>query len=433
MIYKASLFLFFVLVTSTLSSHAHSGAVSRVSADREGHRFLSCSFDNRMKLWDVGSCSLVQTFSLPRAGIGQLFSCALSPDGRLAAVGGWYGTPSGIQHRIHLYRVRNNSFLYTINVESAVLDLQFSGDGLKIAAGLKRGGARVYDVSSGKRLAALQAAGSVYGCSFDGRGNLIVADGEGVVRVYENGNRLLSSRLLEDDAAPVSVAPSADGTLLAVGVENPASVKVLSLPSLAVVGEFRVPDWSRSGMVQVGWFGNNTVMGSYFRSGRGMNSFFFRWERQTGHLEKSALGTSGILDLGVLPDGTVLFGGQEGDLGRIDSGGAPVWHHRAVSGKKGGKFALEVGSVPDPAVVTDSVISLMVELTNEEPLVDIEVFVNGERKTSLFTQVLFELHSRRRRVLVPLQKGKNRIELWARGVSGRKASVEIVITRRDSS
>lgn len=433
MIEIKGLFLAFALITSSLVFPAHSGAVSRISTDREGQLFLSCSFDNTVSLWDALSCTPVQVFRLPRSDIGQLFSCALSPDGRFAAVAGWYGTSSGIRHGIHLYRVKDSSLRYTIEVEDAVLDLEFSADGGKIAAGLKKGGAWVYDALSGKLLTILQAAGSVYSLDFDIHDNLIVADREGVVRVYGKGERLFSSFLFEDNAAPVSVSPSSDGALLAVGTENPAAVRVLSLPSLEVVREVRVPDWKRSGMVQVGWLGAETVIGSYFRSGRGMNSFFFRWEKGSGHLVKTPLGTSGVLDLQVLADGTVLYGGQDGDLGRVDSRGALLWYRRGLSRNEAGIFALEVGSVPDPAVVTDSVVSLMVELTNNEPLVDIEVFVNGERKLSLFTRVLFELHSRKRRVLVPLSKGKNRVELWAQGVSGRKASVEIVITRKDST
>ncbi|MFP4679829.1 MAG: hypothetical protein ACLFQB_05075 [Chitinispirillaceae bacterium] len=430
--------LFFCIITFlTLSSASerHLGAVSRISVDKSKTRFLTCSFDNTLRLWDVHNGDPLFSFDFPRTDAGQLFSCALSSKGGVAAAGGWSATGSGIRHSIHFFRLEDKSHIYSISgIHSAVLDLEFSPDGTRLAAGLKSGGARVYDVKSGRLVSSLQAAGSVYSCGFDKEGNLVVASSKGVIRIYGPGLELKSSCLLRGERVPVSVVSSSEENVLAVGMEKPAGVVLLSLPSLEKVQELLIPQWGKSGMVQVGWLeGKKTVIGSFSRAKGKYSSAFFRWDLKTGRVEKARLPMSGILDMKVLPDGTSLFGGLEGDLGRIGSRGEVIYRRKGGSSRQAGRFSLKLESeLSGSKVVSDSVLSLVVRVEGEESLVDVEVFVNGKKTPSLFTRVLFELHSRKRRVLVPLFRGKNRIVVWGYGKSGRSASTELVVIRRNS-
>jgi WD40 repeat protein len=72
----------------------HSAQINQVGTDAQGRFVLTASNDKTARLWDVSSGQLLRIFRVPSdtsSANGELNACALSPDGRLVAVGGYDG------------------------------------------------------------------------------------------------------------------------------------------------------------------------------------------------------------------------------------------------------------------------------------------------------------------------------------------------------
>ncbi|MDX2047247.1 MAG: hypothetical protein SFU87_10700, partial [Chitinophagaceae bacterium] len=71
----------------------HTSKGYKISTDAEGKFLLSASIDKTARLWDASTGTLLKTFRIPIGGTGEgtLYSCSLSPDGRIAALSGGTG------------------------------------------------------------------------------------------------------------------------------------------------------------------------------------------------------------------------------------------------------------------------------------------------------------------------------------------------------
>ncbi len=416
------LLLFFLLfISSTVA--AHSGAVGRISVNGK-KQVLSCSIDNTLKLWDVTGGDLTLSFRLPPCDAGGLFACALSLQGSIAACAGWrVRSGSGLQYVLYAFKL-DGSLYYEKLLEAPPLDLEFSHDGKRIAATFRGGGIGFFDAETGNLLSLAQKSStSVYSCSFDPEGNLLSADSSGVISFFNREMVLLESQLISGSGIPVSLAVSPSGKLAAIGFEKPAALAVFSVPSLSLIRQLDFRDGRNSALTTVEWNGDETVvLGT--RSGVD-KPLFFQWEFGSGLLKEQYLAAEPVLDLKRVED-HLIFGGLAGVVGSLGENGRVRYFGNA---ERQDGFALKiVNSLTGE--VTDSLISIVLEISGNEQLVDFQVFINGKRMAALFTQVLFDLQDARRRVIIPLEAGKNVVELWGRGSSGRTASVKAVFYRR---
>ncbi len=73
-----------------LNTEMHTACVFRLDTDADGRYILPALNDKIAKFWDARNGDLLRVFRLPidRGDEGRLDSCALSPDGRFAVVGG---------------------------------------------------------------------------------------------------------------------------------------------------------------------------------------------------------------------------------------------------------------------------------------------------------------------------------------------------------
>lgn len=148
-----------------IETGVHAAEVTDVDATPDGS-ILTVSKDKTVRLWRFTRGRLLHeyTFRIPIAPgrEGQLYSCALSPDGNWIAAGGY--TTAGSQPKqatVYIIDRRTRRMVSTINdLENVARHLAFSADGSRLLIGLGGDdGVRVASMPEGK----IMAADKVYG------------------------------------------------------------------------------------------------------------------------------------------------------------------------------------------------------------------------------------------------------------------------------
>jgi WD40 repeat protein len=211
-----------------LDAGFHGAKVSRVSASADGTRLLTASFDKTARLYDEAG-RLLRVLRVPLGGgeEGRLDSCALTPDGRTAALSGWTGFDFESKVSIYLFDCATGSLALRIK------DLPSSAEHLAFAPGAKgilacglggSRGVRVFDSTSGAELFRdTDFAGNCYGLAWSVDGSLLAASGyDGFVRLYKRSGSSFALVMKTEaksgkQAFGLSFGRSGADTLLAVG------------------------------------------------------------------------------------------------------------------------------------------------------------------------------------------------------------------------
>lgn len=220
-----------------IEGEMHTAIVRRLAIDPANQHLYSVSDDKTLRRWDLATGKLQKIFRVPigLGSDGKLFALAISPDGRIAAVGGWTGWDWDRTACIYLLDLNQGRMISRIvGVSNIINRLVFSPDGRYLVAMLaSRNGMRVFRISDG----ALVAQDSQYGdhsywASFDRRGRLVTASYDGYVRLYDPRFNLAVKKRPTTRDRPYSVEFSPDGLLVAVGFQNTPQVQVLEARNL---------------------------------------------------------------------------------------------------------------------------------------------------------------------------------------------------------
>ncbi len=140
----------------------HEAAVYDVAWLPDGKSLVSASFDQALKLWDVGSGSVIRTME---GHTGIVLSVAVSPDGTLIASG-------ASDNSIRLWEVPQNDPTRTFKAhDGESLAVALSPDGRTLATADATGVVRLFDAATGTQQKELKlpAAASVLGWSRNGQ------------------------------------------------------------------------------------------------------------------------------------------------------------------------------------------------------------------------------------------------------------------------
>ena len=135
-----------------INTPMHTALIGRIATDAPGEYILTCSDDKTAILWDGQTGEYIRTFRPPidSGHEGKLYACALSPDGKTAAVGGWTGYKWDTEHSIYLFNLVTGEIINRVSgMENVIRDLEFSKDGKWLACCL--GGAhgiRIIDIKT---------------------------------------------------------------------------------------------------------------------------------------------------------------------------------------------------------------------------------------------------------------------------------------------
>ena len=206
----------------------HIAKSNRISTDAAGKYLLTCSNDKTARLWDASTGTLLKIFRIPIGGTneGKIYACSLSPDGKIAALGGYTGDEWDNNLSIYLINTQTGSIIHRIKgLPTVIRDLEFSPDGRWMAVGLK--GVRIFDTGGWGEYKKLEGyGGDVYNIAFKPGGGLAATCEDGKIRMYNSRFELMAEKsgLAGQDIYSVAFNPT--GSLLAIGYEDAAAVEV---------------------------------------------------------------------------------------------------------------------------------------------------------------------------------------------------------------
>lgn len=241
----------------------HAESVSSIVCDPTGRMMLTCSHDKTARLWSLVEdpaeaggfkATLLRTLRVPigAGNDGKLYACALSPDGSLAAVGGWTGFSWDEAHSIYLFDTASGRMLRRLTeLPNVVLNLAFSASGRTLAGVLSgEEGICVWDVGSGGLISYDKDYGdSCHGLDWLGDETLVCTSWDGMIRLYRDVG-LVKPATFSGGAVPLSPAckvecktgkkPSGirfspNGRTLAVGFSDSTAVAILAADDLRLL------------------------------------------------------------------------------------------------------------------------------------------------------------------------------------------------------
>jgi WD40 repeat protein len=311
----------------------HTAPIKAVDVDAAGRLAVTGSDDKTVRVWSLKDGKLLQTIRMPvgPGNIGRIFAVALSPDGDLFAAGGW--TTNGPDKSIYLFETRTGKMTARIaGLPQITTRLAFSPDGRYLAAGLGgKSGLRVYDRDR-QWTEAFRAADygyDIYGAAFAADGRLATTSYDGNVRLYDRDfKRVVPPRKVTSGAQPHRIAFSPDGTMLAVGFEDVATVDLFDGHSLTPLPRPNVDGLDNGNLSNVIWSkdGKTLYAGGGYVVGR--VRLVLAWAN-AGRGERRALpaGNNTVSGLAALPDGRLLVAAQDPFLALLEPDGSPRWAH----------------------------------------------------------------------------------------------------------
>lgn len=204
-----------------LNAEGHTADVKALVFTRDGQQLITVSDDRTIRLWDVHTGETRHIIRVPIAGakFGTLYSCDVSPDGRLLAVGEFSEAP-GDPAAVYLISLEDYQIVHRLEGhEGSVFGVQFSADGRRLVSGSGWDmAARIWDVATGRSLRVIKNPEKVWDVIFS-------PDAQTVATACYDGNCYLWSaadgrllRTLTGHTGLVeSVAWSRDGRRIATG------------------------------------------------------------------------------------------------------------------------------------------------------------------------------------------------------------------------
>ena len=265
--------------------------------------------------------------------IGKIYAVAMSPDGALVAAGGWTRMTTEVREdSIYLFETRTGKMTARIaGLPATTHSLAFSSDGRYLAAGLFGGnGLRVYDRDRWTEVFRDTDYGyDIYGVTFAADGRLATASWDGKIRLYDRDFKLMvPPRKATGGNQPHRIAFSPDGSVLAVGYADAATVDLFDGHSLAPLpgpnvdglrnGTLGIVIWSKDGKILY-------AAGTY-REASGPR--VLAWAN-AGRGERRTLpaGSNTVSGLAALPDGALLVAAQDPFVALLEPDGSPRWAH----------------------------------------------------------------------------------------------------------
>ena len=312
----------------------HTAPIKAVDVDAAGRLAVTGSDDKTVRVWSLTDGKLLRTIRMPAGpgNIGKIFAVAMSPGGDLVAAGGW--TTDAPEESIYLFETRTGKMTARIvGLSDVTRSLAFSSDGRYLAAGLFRGGLRVYDRDRQwtEAFRDTDYGDEIYGATFAADGRLATASYDGTVRLYDRDFKLVvPARKATGGDQPRRIAFNPVGSILAVSYRDAATVDLLDGHSLALLPGPNVDGLRNGSLSYVTWSkdGKTLYAGGSYADGGG--SPILAWA-DAGRGKRRALpaGRDSAVGFAALPDGRLFVATSDPLLKLLEPDGTPRWTHPA--------------------------------------------------------------------------------------------------------
>ncbi len=323
-----------------INTTMHTARILRLDTDAKGRYVVTASEDKTARLWDARTGDLIRIYRPPidTENEGLLYSCAISPDGKIIAVGGWTGYDWFKKNIIYLFNASTGEMIRKLpDLGNAINDLRFSPDGKYLAACLGRdAGVSLFETSGWKEIHLDGYEDNVNKCSFYKNKLFVTVSYDGKIRLYDL-NKLpkpvLTGKLTGGKQA-YNVAFSPDGKKIGVGYSDYNRIQVLDASDLSVLYE---PDCSGAtdyyNLSKVCWSQDGSIL---YSGGKYVLKVDNEWWYQIrkwsnggkGSYEDFSAAYNTILDMKCLPDDTIIYSGYTPDWGRMDPNGKKLVYNR---------------------------------------------------------------------------------------------------------
>lgn len=162
-----------------IDPHGHSSTIRDIMFTPDGKTLISVSEDKTIRLWDVETGDLVKTLrhQIGEGHEGTIHGAALSPDGKILAIGGWpYGSGEH-GNPVYLFDLENGEIIGLLNGHpDVVMALDFSQDGKWLASG-SSSTIRIWDMSNLGRapVIIIESEDGVFDLTFSPDGKTLVS------------------------------------------------------------------------------------------------------------------------------------------------------------------------------------------------------------------------------------------------------------------
>lgn len=311
----------------------HVNTVRDVAVDAGGRFAVTASDDKTARVWDIANNSAGAVLRVPidEGTEGRLQAVVISPDGNTVGVAGNTGRSWDGSNFVYVFDRASGNLLRRIDAraQSPVVSMALSPDGRVLAVGLGgNGGLKLFDFASGAALGA--DAGnyqdSIYALDFTRDGRRLASGGaDGRLHVYEvNAGQLkrLGGGRPEGGRLIAQARFSPDGQLIALGFEDSPQPQVLSAVDLSVVARPSVGDAPPGAFSSLAWSPDGSELwgGGAHRDRSGALWQLRVWPRSgnfASFADRPAAGAS-VLSITTLPRQRVLFTTAEPGWGTVD-------------------------------------------------------------------------------------------------------------------